>query len=115
MKTAAEMIVDSAPRHFPQSQQRHLQRVLSRIIIFMARVKAGEEIQRHRPRKLGRGAETAFARIERTRELLTGVLQNALIEFSGGFFGGAARLAQRIGDSFAMANHLLSLPPPRAR
>ena len=83
MEAAAEMIVHSARRHFAQREQIHLERVFAGIALAdRARKIAKEKIERHRPRKFRRIAETAFVRVVAARDLLVGCVQDLRVELS---------------------------------
>ena len=63
METAAQLIMHPARRHFAQGEQRHPERRPARVRAEGDVVNIKEKIQRHRPGKFRRAAETAFPRI----------------------------------------------------
>ena len=70
MKTATEMIVHPAGSHFAQREQRHFEGMFSGFALRIARIKSGEEIERHWSRKLWSVTEAAFLRVVTTVNLL---------------------------------------------
>ena len=76
MKPAADVIVHSARSHFAQCEQRHVESVFAGIRFGIACVESREEIERDRPRKFRRIAETAFLRIITAIDLTVGSICN---------------------------------------
>ena len=70
MKTAADMVVHTAGRHFAQRKQIHFQRVLPDFALRASGVNAGKKIERHWARKFRRIAETSLLGIVTARNLL---------------------------------------------
>src|SRR6266550_195385 len=70
MKTAADMVVHTAGRHFAQGKEVHLQCVFAGVAFRISRVKSGKKIERHWARKFRRIAETSLLGIVTARNLL---------------------------------------------
>src|SRR5712664_3901329 len=85
MKSAAEMIVHSASRHFAQRDQIHFKRVFPGVALGIARVKSRQKIERDRSRKFRGGGEAAFLLVERARKLFVGSLKKLIVDPGSGF------------------------------
>ena len=79
MKASAQVVVHSARRHLAQGEQVHLQGPAARFTLRSARVKSCQEIKNDGTRKLRRGSEPSFFRIESTGQLIVGRRQRGRV------------------------------------
>src|SRR5205085_10308058 len=99
MKSASEMIVHPASRHFAQGEEVHLQGVFAALGLRISRVNTREKIQRYRARKFWGDAEPAFVRVVTARDLLISGVESFAAELRAGIsHPGDSRFSQRGGD-----------------
>ncbi len=75
MKSAADLIVNAAIRHFVEGEHRHMQRQFVAGTVAIAQ----QKIDIHAGWKLGGAAESAFTRIEASRERAVGEFQHRFV------------------------------------
>src|SRR5215467_4082038 len=81
MKAAADVIVHSAPSHFAQREQRHVESKFAGIALWIACVESCDKIECDRPRKFRRSTESALLRVITAIELFISGIQNRGVDF----------------------------------
>ena len=115
VKSAADVIVHSARRHFAQGEQIHLERVLAPRGLRFTRVHPSEEVERDRPRKFRRDTEAAFVCVVAARDLLICRFQRRRPQLHRRSPASRFRLSQRGDDLRPLLRDSVVVLLPRER